>query len=224
MGACEEVDLTVLPNAITDVAWSCFPPFLGEITPQRDNTAVLLAPELAGAITAKAQVGNATCEKVFTVIAPQDVAMTKSREDQYVAGTVAAGMFTSITILPATVSFYNIVIRESDCEATDATGYFYGRYIHHDSNKTWRDVAENNEVEGEDHAAYILPHPPDAIFDSHVRWPIPYMYWRNIDEILNGQQFKIVDQSTDITTTWRTTIQKAGASVSRERNAGPQGN
>lgn len=94
----------------------------GFLSSPTGQTIVYRAPSRAQTVTLTATGGGCTATKTFNIIAPNAVRMRR-RDTLHRLNTVSIGMHTDIFILPDTVNFHAIDIREVDA-ALAASGVF----------------------------------------------------------------------------------------------------
>jgi len=147
--------------------------------------------------------------------------MKKLSAIPYPAGTQGAGMTLEITILPLTVSFYQIQFLEVPGPASEVKGYFSqfpASRLTHQPGVDWAPVGYDNKCPAgcTDTAAasgYLPPYSFRGVSGGSFVWHIPYKYRCNATG--SGTQFTTIDQTFSITGSGTTTITKAGASVTR---------
>ncbi|GAB6094357.1 hypothetical protein JCM14469_06090 [Desulfatiferula olefinivorans] len=117
VGVNEQVAVT----ASAAVTWTAT---AGTITPANGLTATWTAPDTATACTITGTPATGAAASVpMTVIRPASRQLTKSSDRAYTAGKAGSGFVADVVIMPTTVSFSRIEVREQTVNAT-ATGYY----------------------------------------------------------------------------------------------------
>ena len=209
LGVGERVFVRSFPNA---EAISCE---RGVITPFGGVGAKYDAPYRAcgDKITAKfSSVGK--CEVALSVLEPTGFKVVGSMADRYRIGVAAAGMTVKLQMLPLSVSFGRLELKEIGKAATDATGYFsrsdLAQYLVHVP-LDWKAIEKDNII-GDDHA-YVeeLPRPWD---NGSFSWEVPAR-WRVMDNGDSEKEFPWSNQQFSITSEGTVRVSKFGLQVER---------
>ncbi len=119
VGVGEEVTVTVDPAPAT---WSVGG--AGTVSPSSGASVTFKAGDRAGSATVTANGAGGSCSITFTVIEPSGIMMSRTSLVRHQKGHPDCGFLARPYIQPATVSFYNIEVRELNSHST-ATGYFH---------------------------------------------------------------------------------------------------
>jgi hypothetical protein len=118
VGVGEEVTLTVDPAPAT---WSVSG--AGTVSPSSGASVTFRAGERAGSATVTAEGAGCCCSITFTVVEPSGIMMSRTSLVRHRKGKPDCGFLARPYVLPNSVSFQNIEVREKNSKAT-ATGYF----------------------------------------------------------------------------------------------------
>jgi hypothetical protein len=131
------------------------------------------APDRAGSatITADAGCGCGKWTKTFSIIEPSGAQFTKSGGDKHINGWTSAGFLANVTILPTSVSFYAIQIKEDSVAPTGTSGDWAG--IGNHAEGSWISVNADNTLPAQDHIN--SKGGPGAVPGGYT-WAIPWRY------------------------------------------------
>jgi len=213
LGVGEEVTLTLEPSSLSPVTWSISGN--GTLSSLTTNPITFTADDTASSGTVTATYNGHGCDVTFAVIEPTGISMQKLSESNYPPGQAGAGMYTEITMLPITVSFYSTEFLEIPGPASSVSGYFTNytpAQLYHDPSSNWCGFGYDNVSVAQDICATpILPPPWSA---GYFVWHIPWHY-RMVGSSSGGTQFTVVDQEFQIWSNGTVEVRKAGASVQR---------
>jgi hypothetical protein len=141
IGVGEEVTLTVSPGPAT---WAVSGG--GTVSPSSGTSLTFRAGDRAGCATVTATGGSGSCSISFTVVEPSGIKMSRTSLVRHKKGKPDCGFLARPYVLPDTVSFQNIEVREKNSKAT-ATGYFspFNNITHQPATQTesdWYTVQE----------------------------------------------------------------------------------
>ncbi len=214
VGVCEVSTVEVVEGVSVDweVTINSDPP-----TTSTGVSVTFIAPPEAGTVRVKAMAGaNCVRDKTFTVIEPSGVQMNKIGE-QHTQGLADSGFCGQAQILPASVSFTGIQIREGVCAAT-ATGSFssFNGLVH--AQGPWGSIGEDNLDTFVD-TIYTPASPPNPNPNGYTagtfHWPIPWEYRCGSGP---AKQFTVVDHNASIDAAGTVTTSKGGASSTHAVN------
>jgi hypothetical protein len=223
IGVCERVVLSILPSSVGSVTtWYIWPTSgAGTLSASSGATTTLTASDTASQPEIYVLVGEqdalaAECILSFNVIPPDDVGFTTKLGEWHVQGTCSAGFHARVTILPTTVSFYNIEISELDCYATATGCYAPWNGLRHlpwpeqPSVGSWLRPAQDNRLStAVDYAYTPALNPPFSA--GTFLWQIPWHY-RKLGDTSTGHYFRTLDEQATATADGTCTISKAGMS------------
>ncbi len=118
VGVGEEVTVTVDPAPATWLVSGA-----GTVSPSSGASVTFRAADRAGSATVTADGAGGSCTITFTVIEPSGIMMSRVSLVRHGKGHPDCGFLARPYVQPATVSFYNIEVRERNSHST-ATGYF----------------------------------------------------------------------------------------------------
>lgn len=229
LGVGEEDNISVTPLTGT-VAWRLEGPGALSFT---SHTAKFEAGDVASeatvfaTLTASSGQPSATCSVKFTVIPPSDVEMVRlpGKPEYHEQDRPSAGVCTQVYILPRTVCFYRISIREGECWAV-ASGYFEsenGAYHGRGSSFAVKENTEANPSLGDanDNVGFrggfltVPPYGPWPLRRGSIEWKIPYEYVVTTGVQL-FREFTIVSQAGEATEQGNLAVRKAGVTVTKD--------
>jgi len=109
----------------------------------------LTSPDTASTTVVTVSFNGGSCNKTFTVIVPSGVLLTKSSGDKHLKNWTSAGFLANIKILPTTVSFYAIQVKEDSVAPTGTSGAWAG--IGNHTEGPWLTVNMDNTLPAQDH-------------------------------------------------------------------------
>jgi hypothetical protein len=176
------------------------------------------APETAGSttVTATNPATSATCAATIQTILPSTLAMTRTSQDSFPAGTAGAGMLLTAGFPPNDVSFAASEWLEVPGPASNVSGYFSalqrgGTDLSHHPNLSFVPISAANTFASDHAAGSGFPSPWSVgAFD----WVIPNKV-RRIGGSGAGTTFTNSVQAFRIAANGTVSITKGGASVSR---------
>lgn len=119
IGVGEVVDLSLSPSPPCTVTWTNSG---GGTLSGTTFTAPDRAADCTITVASSAGCSCGSWVKTFSVKEPSGVQFTKSGGDKHLNGETSAGFSADVRILPTTVSFYWIQVREDSCPVTAASG------------------------------------------------------------------------------------------------------
>ena len=171
VGVNERVEMSTSSTA----AWTAT---CGTIVPSAGPTVIWTAPDSPGACTVTAALADGvTCSVGVTVLAPAGNVQVRRSDVWYLPGFAGSGFFGAGTVLPKSVSFSRVEVREERVTAA-ATGYYdvvlhQSGAIHEQGD--WVTVTATNDI-GTDR---IGTHPPGTrkpFRKGSFSWAIPESY------------------------------------------------
>lgn len=207
VGVCEVTEINVVEGL--QVNWEIVSGE-GVITSTYGASICFIAPTEASTVTIKATGPNCDEEIVFTVIEPSGVLMNKIGE-QHVNGMANSGFCANPVILPTSVSFTGLQIREG-VVAGVGTGSFSGGNGQVHPLGDWFPIGENNTnpfAVDNIRSFADAPNPnPNGYTFGFFLWAIPWEYKCGGTE----KQFTVVNHFEQIYTDGTITMSKGGAS------------
>lgn len=229
IGVAEEVDISVLPANLGAYTWQVSSG--GSLSENSGGTTQLTAGNIAGTPTVALKLGSRTLTNIsYNVIEPTGVYYEKSDLNEGDWGVFPiVKLFTHIYLLPETVNFNNVRIKEGFTNAI-RTGYFDNITYDSDSDhQAWSYTApvsnptagkgslllrpDNTSEPFEDQASTILLYSSYGNGGTFL-WQIPYHY---VIGTFTSAPFTEVDQKTTLyldeqSNKWKLKIEKGGRS------------
>jgi formylglycine-generating enzyme required for sulfatase activity len=189
-------------------------------------------------------VGGAQMATSFAITAPTSITATYISSEPFTTGTVGAGMFVYWTVLPTNVSFGNLMISESSCQAINVTGFYRNSpypLMHNPSGTSysnpsqdvglnsynWQIVRSDNVAPTDDHGSDWCSSGPLSIatnfggtLSGGFEWDIPFVWKLQSDtQNTNVTLFPTTVKATvSVNNSGTVTVTKANASDTRSSN------
>ena len=204
VGELVYLSLTPIPHGV--VTWSVAGG--GSIDPATPIT--FTAPDVMANCTVVASYDEGSCSVSFDVIPPRDVFFDKDDNagDKHIHGQTSAGFFADFTILPTTVSFYAIEVREDAAPIAFASGNWIANIGPHIQWPEWVTIGYNNIGKQPDRIDSLSP-----IVGSDpggYSWHIPWRYHVGTGE---GYPFAFADHVFTADQNGTATQSKSGANT-----------
>ena len=231
LGVGEILDCSVKPSNLT-VLWSCTAG-KAQFASSSSSSTTLNVLDIPGGLSVTANIEGLAISTNYLVHAPEDVFLsTPTLLDQYRPDTIAVGGYIDCVVCPTNVSFEHVVLKESVCPVTWATGWFDSdekeKYSHDDNAGANTEIA----LQGgpgypgyyfSDHIAVITdqraPCAGSLMWQIPIQWSISSIQQRNWHPF--GPGFATQDFSVD----WNGTaiISKHGTTIRRNRGERAKG-
>ena len=174
IGVGEEVDLSFMPltPSSSTVSWETTSGLL-DLSNGPNNK--LIAPDTDDSSKVTAKVTDTSGRSVsihflpFKIVPPRDVNFIKNGGDKHVNGDTSAGFSAIVQILPTSVSFYAIKIREDAVDASDASDGWAEMKPH--KMGAWK-ILDDNNIAGIDRIASRK----SGVVPGGYTWAIPMRY------------------------------------------------
>lgn len=177
IGVCEQV-LVYFPSLPTNGVWSVSGG--GTLSTNFGTSTTFTAPDVASTctISVTTPLTKSPIKKTFTVVPPAAVKFTLLGKE-HTKSACEAGFHAQATLLPQSVSFYNIEISEMNCTAT-ATGCFasFNGQVH----PTWTQqgagwlTPDQSNVLATNLVDYVDTYLAFPDGPGTISWPIPWNY------------------------------------------------
>jgi hypothetical protein len=188
IGVGEEVSLTLSPGCpCGGTTWSLSGP--GTLSASGDG-GTFTASDQQSQDTIAATCCGQSYSVSFNVIPPNGVLFTKSGGDKHLQEFTSAGFLAKVQMLPTSVSFYAIQVREDSAPLNFASGIWTNAGPHMQG--AWEPINENNTLntpDGDDHVS-STPLVP-GVFPGGYSWSIPWRY--AVDTSGTGYVFRTLD-------------------------------
>ena len=218
IGVGEEVDLTTCGTPPGDITWTTS---AGTLSSTNGTFTILTAPCSAGPVTVTVYFNGGSCDRQFSVIAPDRyISKTNRSDDSYGVNDAASGMYVDLWLSPTNVSFGAVWVMEVGAVSTNATGYFAdtnvwpANYLDHGqygANYPYH-VSPNNWI-FTDHAYSGVCSTPWST--GHFTWPVPAAWWI---PGCSSNSLPWSDQDFTIAASGAVTVSKFGHIATRNTN------
>ncbi len=228
IGVAEDVDISVLPSSLGSYTWQITSG--GTLSENSGATTQLTAGNIAATATVTLKLGSRTLTNIsYNIITPTGVYFEKSNlyEGDWVGLYPVVKLFTRIYLLPETVNFSNVRIKEGFDEA-DREGFFDN--IIYDSgsdHQAWSYTAPVSNPTAGKGSILLNPNDTSLAFNDEASnlllysnygnggtflWQIPYHY---VIGTFTSAPFTTVDQKTTLyldeqSNKWKLKIEKGG--------------
>lgn len=187
IGVGEQLTLTLSPDCGTPIWWVLSGD--GTLSAMSGNPVTFTAGDQAGSPIVIGTEGGVSQSVTFNVIPPSNVQFTKDGGDRHLQYFTSAGFLAHVKILPTTVSFGAIHVREDSAPLSSASGVWTTMGTHPQGD--WEAINDDNTLgtsDGDDHVAAWS----SGVQPGGFTWSIPVRY--AVDTSGNGYVFWTYDQ------------------------------